>query len=267
MMGRAKHCRYCKRALTLHEQYAGGVCSAPACREEVLKAQLVDFRARAAELLGEEAGASIPIAVIPHRTGSIAPLGSEQRSAFELHLRATARRANTATESVRADSDDCADPDGFAPPPKLQTERRIGSAVCSACRGFCCYTGNAQHAYIDSATLQHYAQAHPGNAPDEIVVAYLAHVPDRHFEGSCVYHAADGCALPRAMRSAMCNEYTCKGLKEALAAQVADPRERRFIVARVDNRIVRGVLIDSEASREIFNTPAQTSAAPHDVSA
>ena len=71
---------------------------------------------------------------------------------------------------------------------------------------------------------------------------------------SCVYHGADGCALPRALRSDTCNRYFCEGLQRVrdagrevpvrlFLAQITegrqgDVRSGAFVDAR-DVRVVR----------------------------
>ena len=224
-------------------------------RAKLLQEDLIAFRARAAELVGDQTWESAAISVIPHREGRIVPLDPEQRSAFERHLRAVALAASSADETPINDDDD-ADPldQEHAQGPM----RGIAAAVCSACRGFCCYHGNDKKAFIEVLTLQRYARAHASVNPEDVVSAYLAHVPQRHFEGSCVYHTAVGCSLPRAMRSAICNGYMCSGLQSALQTKVDDPSERRFVVVRHDNEIVRAVLIDERGSREVVDTAEQT---------
>ena len=47
-----------------------------------------------------------------------------------------------------------------------------------------------------------------------MTAAYLDRVGSRTYRGSCLYHQADGCALPREMRSDLCNRFFCKALLE-----------------------------------------------------
>jgi hypothetical protein len=213
------------------------------------------FRTRVAEAVDDEAWKSVAITVVPHQDADIVPLDPEQRSAFEMHLRAVALAAASSTDEAPVDGDDDVDP--LDQELAQDSTRRVAAAVCSACRGRCCYPGNKNNAFIETRTLQRYARVHTGVTPEDVVAAYLAHVPQRHFEGSCVYHTARGCSLPRAMRSATCNRFACSGLQNALETDVDDSSQRRFVVARHNNRIVCGVLIDKHGSREVLSSAKQ----------
>ena len=41
---------------------------------------------------------------------------------------------------------------------------------------------------------------------------YLSRIPDVAHQDSCIFHGADGCALPRELRSDVCNNFECNGL-------------------------------------------------------
>jgi hypothetical protein len=54
----------------------------------------------------------------------------------------------------------------------------------------------------------------PELRPREILGSYLAHFPERSYEGSYVFHAEKGCTLPRHLRADICNQHYCGGLIE-----------------------------------------------------
>jgi hypothetical protein len=196
----------------------------------------VAYREQAGRALGETAAQAFPIVVVPHRAGRMAPVSPERREAFEEHLRALARNAVHAKE--------------IAPTTNPEEDALdAAAAVCGVCAGFCCYHGGTHFAFLDEATLARFAADHPESGPDGVAAAYLAHVPGRHYEGSCVYHTSAGCNLPRPMRAPICNEYECRGLRDARASRSTEGHRRLFVVARHDNRIVRGTFVDAAGAR------------------
>jgi hypothetical protein len=229
-------CRYCDRPLTLHEHYSGGLCGDARCQRRHLEADLVAYRKQAGRALGETAAQAFPIVVVPHRAGRTAPVSPERREALETHLRALVRRMPDAKEiaPTTGPGEDALD---------------AVAAVCGVCAGFCCYHGGTNFAFLDESTLARFAADHPESGPDGVAAAYLAHVPEHHYEGSCVYHTSAGCSLPRPMRAQICNEYECRGLRDARASPSTEGRRRLFVVARHDNRIVRGTFVDAAGTR------------------
>src|SRR5262245_11279381 len=109
------HCRYCGRALSLHEQYAGGFCSDPACRRRELEADLAAYRVQAAGTLDEPAAETFPIVVIPHREGRVVPMEAERRQDFEVHLRGIAERVAEASRLGSLNAASSAGRDHFDP--------------------------------------------------------------------------------------------------------------------------------------------------------
>lgn len=112
--------------------------------------------------------------------------------------------------------------------------------ICAMCRGFCCVPGG-NHGFIATATLR-IAEARL--AAGNIVDHYMSYVPQRAYAGSCIFHAATGCTLPRDLRSDICNRHLCPPLakiaadwietpaRPVIAAFVAPDGERRITVVR-----------------------------------
>ena len=94
---------------------------------------------------------------------------------------------------------------------------QAAAAACAACRGHCCRNGG-NTAYLDEAELARVRRSLPNLTRDELVAAYVAAVPLEAYAGSCIFHAAHGCNLPREMRSQVCLTYFCWPLKDMLAA-------------------------------------------------
>ena len=80
--------------------------------------------------------------------------------------------------------------------------------------------------------------AHPALNDEAVVAAYAAWLPERTLHPGCVYQGEQGCTLPRAMRSAICNAYLCGGLRRALL--VANNDTRGVFVAHRDGDRVSG---------------------------
>ena len=122
-------------------------------------------------------------------------------------------------------------------------------ADATACRGFCCRLGE-DHAFLRPATLRRFHRAHPELTGPQVVDAYLACVPKESAEGGCVFQGRQGCALPRAMRSDVCNRYLCEDLERAgtLAAGTGKP----LLAVSIDGETpLRTVLIEEGQVRQL----------------
>lgn len=98
----------------------------------------------------------------------------------------------------------------------------IEGKACSLCKGSCCSIGE-EHAFIKKRTLQNYLAARPNLEPWQAVSAYMAFLPEKSFEDACVFQTLFGCALPRHMRSNVCNDYLCKALIQLITLYTDDP--------------------------------------------
>lgn len=86
-------------------------------------------------------------------------------------------------------------------------------AVCRTCRGACCKAGE-DHAFLTRAVLSRVKREQRMATDASLLESYLDRVPTDARAGSCIYHGAMGCALPRAMRSETCNRFLCLPLKQ-----------------------------------------------------
>jgi len=110
-----------------------------------------------------------------------------------------------------------ADPEGptgdaVVAEPAAAGEAGLIAAACASCRGFCCRLGE-DHAFLRPATLRRFLRANPALTPAQAKEEYLRRLPEEIIAGGCVYQGRDGCALPRAMRSDVCNRYHCEDLE------------------------------------------------------
>lgn len=103
-----------------------------------------------------------------------------------------------------------------------ETLRRLPlESICSKCRGHCCRAGG-DHAYISSHTLKRSA-SYLGTS-DGVIDRYISLVPKRAYAGSCIFHTARGCALPRELRSETCTRYFCSPLTKLGRSLVEFPK-------------------------------------------
>lgn len=117
------------------------------------------------------------------------------------------------------------------------------AAACIACQGACCWSGG-DHAYLDVPVMQRWLREHPGSGVDDVVEAYVARIGTRTEFRSCVFHGAQGCTLPREMRSRICNEYLCDPLRDWVNAHDGAPPARAFYMAVAGAEIERAALAD-----------------------
>ena len=136
--------------------------------------------------------------------------------------------------------------EAFAEDPGLDDPTRDESphdprldAACALCQGHCCLPGGA-HAQLGVADIQRYRRRYPEAGPEEVRAAYLDHLPEQTVLLSCVYHGAEGCGLPRWLRSNTCNNLICRGQRlitegaaagDTAAVLIAAPRDRPVAVA------------------------------------
>jgi hypothetical protein len=148
------------------------------------------------------------IATLPASERREAPLPATDREAFLTHLRASCAALRTTPEAFDEPEHPGSRWPTYDPPVSA-----LLAHCCAVCRGACCETGGT-HAHLRGAR---FARArHAADALDDaaFVARYEAHLPDRHLEGSCVFHTVRGCALPRAFRAELCNSFYCGELTQ-----------------------------------------------------
>jgi hypothetical protein len=251
-------CRSCGGALTVHEEARGGFCAKPACRHASLRrgiallqrdiarreeAAAAVLKQRVAEAcvtiipsLGLAGPESPAVATVPATSKSVVKLPRRRKSQFRRQL------ASIVAESVKQSA---ASPAPSLPEEELPAAAQFGEETpamrdgCATCRGHCCRLGADRNAFLDALTLRRYMTAEPGQRPRDIIRAYVDRIPELSVAGSCVFHGAAGCTLPRRMRAAICNGYHCDGLKQ-IQGLLEDTRIRKIlIVATTETDVVR----------------------------
>lgn len=171
-------------------------------------AQAAELRDRVMRGFGFAKAEAFPLVVVPAFTAKLVNLPQRRRRNFRDHLMSLIAQS-AAPVKAAATRDRSSD---ARPVPDLAPGvRAVLGMACACCKGRCCESG-ADHAYLDVGTIRRYRAAHPEQRPRDVLAAYWDRVGSRTYEGSCIFHQADGCALSRDMRSDLCNRHYCKAL-------------------------------------------------------
>jgi hypothetical protein len=237
-----RRCRICRVPLPPH-RVAIGVCDdrecaaihaghrlAEATRREKERLQRLreageSRKLREAASAGVEDPYEFTVVVVPHIDLPLRPRDEERVGRVRARLESLVRWAFThephESELLhRPGWSSTGEPDSSAYQPQdigaeaSAVESPLFGAGCRLCRGSCCRTG-AEHAYLNIKQIREFIGDHPElSAEEEVIDAYLSHVPELSIENSCIFHGERGCTLPREMRSDMCNRWLCPGLKK-----------------------------------------------------
>lgn len=135
---------------------------------------------------------------------------------------------------------------------------------CGTCRGECCTAGR-DHAFLRAESVARVRAQNPSMSADDLLARYAAHLPERHYRGSCVYHTPSGCNVPRDWRANICNRYICGGLKQlqdalnvtgsthAVVAAADSVHLRRMALISIER--ATPISLDGTASVSIKSTP------------
>ena len=245
-----RRCAYCPREAPASEE----ICGDPRCRQR--RAENLEARGAAAQrrtevernmILHEQdlrarPGTSLPervlLARLPASERSVVALPEERRAAFATNLAAAIDRA-------LGDPDRPVPETAEAPPEQAP----FVSSACAACRGSCC-TAGGDHAFLYPDHFRRFLRNHPERSRDELIALYLSRLPQAAVQDSCVYHREDGCALPRELRSNLCNSFLCGDLSGLLEARARSPLPVLACCIRSFKAdIVRSALIDVQGTR------------------
>lgn len=119
----------------------------------------------------------------------------------------------------------------------------ILAAACANCKGKCCLRGGTG-AHLDGDAIRRYIRKHPEVDSRGIIEAYCVHLPLSTYKYSCVFHSANGCALPRTMRSVTCLNTVCGGIVELQQRIDLDGEAQFFLAAANNSRVVRARFSD-----------------------
>lgn len=243
-----------------------GPIAAQRARNARLAAQAAEFAAHDEERsLGSAAEPrSLPVIMLPANTRNTEPLPADCREAFLEGLRARldavftdAVRDDTAamSELARAAMNDAVPPASLTATEDIDDQRgAILGAACGTCRGECCTAGGT-HAFLRADSLVRVraflARDAVEIAASTIVAEYTHYLPERHYRGSCVYHTPSGCALPRTLRSNLCNRYLCGGLTQLARALDATGGKSAYVAAADSVHLRRVALLGPGGARTV----------------
>lgn len=128
-------------------------------------------------------------------------LGQRRRQRYRDHLQQIIAQAFLPGDEVPPQDTVAVDPRSALP-----------GQLCTLCRGGCCTRGG-DTAYLSADTVRRFMAQQPHWQPEEVLSAYLDRLAPKTQAGSCINHTAGGCALPREMRSDVCNRYLCESQK------------------------------------------------------
>ena len=219
----AHRCVICGVTLNVHEQTRGKTCARVDCKNEQIRNEATkearrkhDLEQRALEieasLLGQRTTDDDEkrlLVVLPSNDRRLVPLDKRSLREFLDRLMTVISQA-AAVRYGKAELEE--------EPSVYDNERPISDDHlatlghgCAVCRGHCCRQGRG-HAFIYVSTVLKYMEQNPTQRPRDVLDAYVSRIGFRAYENSCVYHDANGCRLPREMRSKVCNGYLCEGL-------------------------------------------------------
>lgn len=242
----AKTCRICGAVLAPLRAMRRDLCERPACLAHEAQAQAAEERHVHTQALREQAArlepslqpADLPVFWIFPYVADDVPLPEALRAQFEAYLD---------EQAERADGTAAAEPEPAAAPPALGETQ-----MCTRCQGWCCArSAPGRHAFLDASHLRRWQLQHPGSTPADAARAYKDLLPARHSEGSCAYHGAQGCVLPRTMRASLCNTYVCGVIDELRDAEAARPG-RPFVIAKGRHAPDSAVLAGPEGMRPLL---------------
>ena len=255
-----KICAICHRPLSVHQEVRGEVCDNKPCQLEYLSRELsshsseekernlrevmeyeehclAELKESAQALRDEQAAAagvgdpeSYPVVIVPSNTREITELPERRRQAFRDHLQ---HLVNNAVERHDASPTVVSDDKTENIEPAAEDGARH---ACAVCKGDCCSNGG-DHAFLSIHLMRNFMERQPTLCAQGVIEAYLSRLSEQTYAGSCVYHARDGCALPRDMRSNTCNEYACTGLNQYQKLFFGSRPNRAFVATCDETQI------------------------------
>jgi len=142
----------------------------------------------------------------------------ERLNNYTNHLKSIINDAQEYTDASEVTYDEhhdaygkrCVVDNKFAEKPQLKD---ISDRLCTMCKGGCCASGK-EHAYLSVFSIRRYMDNNPDLSADDILNLYISYISPESINNSCINQRVSGCALPRELRSDICNGYYCDPLKK-----------------------------------------------------
>lgn len=203
-------------------------------RSIVNEEEKTSARVRAAEALGLSGPEKVELVVLPAAAGRLAPMTSSRKKELAQSIESEfyARKDRTKVRETPTPLDEAS---------LLE--------VCGTCRGACCRAGE-DHAFLTRAVLARVKRQRRVATDASLLESYLQRVPEEAVEGSCIYHGARGCALPRTMRSETCNRFLCYPLKQ-LGRDFSRPGYAQIAVSTAAEKADRVLVLSEGTARTV----------------
>lgn len=118
----------------------------------------------------------------------------------------------------------------------MLVDSQVAAILCKECRRSCCQAGG-DHAYLNPQTLSAETCRVARCNADDLVEAYIAHIPDRTYKHSCIFHGAkvaacrSRCAAPPATAFVVPPRNGCSTLctmPRSASGNLANKASRRY---------------------------------------
>lgn len=257
-------CEICGQEVTAQQYRMYHTCSDRKCRYEYngrLRAQLHESQERheqarisfwhelegqrdqlASENAIEDANKYLPVCV-PHLKTQLAPVSLQRREQLRKHL-CTLLEDIASSDECNADLETAGEGDAINDVDVPSKAPTLLEAACATCGGYCCQEGG-QTAFLNANKLSEQLRSNPSLSAETIVEAYLSKVPESAYLDSCLFHSATGCALPRSMRSDLCQTFECYGLKSIHELIAEKPVDGLFIASTVNEALIDYRFVES----------------------
>lgn len=249
-LGPPGRCRLCNRPLPTGTR--DDVCDAPLCRTRIrVETDLAlssDMRARKeaarqlrltrarslleslADRLDHADAESVPRTITPMVDLPLEPCDPEEIARFMAHVDRLLDEAFTDPDEPPAEPVDAEERAAAMADAPLAL-----NATCILCQGDCCTLGRYRLAYLDARDIAAFRHARPDWSRDQIREAYRGQIPELSIKNSCLFHGDRGCALPRDMRSLLCNSWQCRSRAELGRQIEKDGKIRSVVVALAED--------------------------------
>ncbi len=256
--GDGRNCPFCGTVLT-PDRIGTGTCGSLECHDRMIeesgKAILARKRAKHDEVSAEvfeavadqiteareHAAPDALLWMVPAQHEPLVPLPSERLARFREHLDFCAMMAFREPENaVDLETREKNEPD----------EAPLAGAACATCQGRCCKDRGGDTALLLPNDVARFRQRNPGVTSEQVIDAYLAHLPDVSTQDGCVYQGGQGCTLPREMRQDICNSYYCDSLRWLRMAEAESGTSEAILVAAQEGVPERVAVIRPDGSRQ-----------------